>query len=301
MDYLDFALKIGEAESVEPELLFPEDFPDFDENEEIVNPEEAQDAGFFDRHSWNLRVPYFMAYPAEGENRTDIGVVICPGGGYQCLAYDKEGTDIARFLNSCGISAFVVNYRMPKPEDGDNQKYGPLRDAQRALRLVRSRAEQYGVDPAKVGIMGFSAGAHVAVTASTLFKDVDEKNPALSGISARPDFSILIYPVISLKPEFGHAGSREALLGLQAGEDVLNYFSGELQVTPETPPAILIQTNDDVVPVENSLMYYKAMRKAGVPVTMHLFAAGGHGYGMRSPVSPLNHWPELVRDWLLSL
>ena len=300
MDYFAFAQKIGEADQ-ETELLFPDEFDDFDDEAVIDNPEEASDAGFYDRHIGGLRVPTFTAYPVADDGVPRPGVVICPGGGYQILASDKEGHEIARFFNSFGVAAFVVNYRMPRAEDGDQRPFGPLRDAQRALRLVRSRAEQYGVNPEKVGIMGFSAGAHLAATASTLFRDSAETNPDMATYSCRPDFTILVYPVITMQGPVTNAGSRNALLGTDPDERLKDYFSAERQVSPETPPAILIQTNDDVVPVENSLSYYQALRAAGVPVSLHIYPSGGHGYGMRSPVKPLNSWPEAVRNWLESL
>jgi acetyl esterase/lipase len=230
-------------------------------------------------------------------------VIICPGGGYNILAYDWEGTDIARWLNSRGIAAFVLKYRLPGSKSNIEPYKSPLLDAQRAMRLVRSNAEQWNVDPGKIGIMGFSAGGHLASTLSTHF---DEGNPSdpdpVERVSCRPDFSILIYPVISFTGDFTHAGSRRALLGEEPGQELVNNFSNELQVTKETPPAILIHAGDDTgVPVENSMVYYQALRAHQVSSELHIYPYGGHGFSLAIGKGHLSTWTDRVIDWIRSL
>ncbi len=253
-----------------------------------VPPEHVQDrpAGG-DRHVRNVHVPTITAYlPESKEGASRPAVVVCPGGGYGVLAYDKEGHDIARWFAQSGVVGVVLKYRLPRP---DGHVYGheaPLADARRALALVRQEAEHWRVDPARVGIMGFSAGGHLAASAS-----VELKNGG-------PDFSVLVYPVVSLLPGIGHDGSRKNLLGADPSPALVQRFSSELHVTENTPPAFLVHTSDDPVRVENSLFYYSALRAAKVPAELHVFARGGHGYGMRQPDLPVGRWPELLLTWL---
>ncbi len=298
-----YATSIGTQDPAE-EWLFPEGLSGYDSaiapGVQVSNPESAEQAGYLDRHLANVRRPSLFAYPASPDKRNGAAVLICPGGGYQILAFDKEGTDLARFFNSFGVSAFVLKYHL----SWDGTKRGafpeaPLRAAQRALRLIRSRAAQYGIRSDKIGIMGFSAGGHLAATASTLYADQQEAGKELSGISARPDFSILIYPVITFLNKTAHVGSCVNLLGEQASEQLKRKFSPEVQVTSETPPAFLVQAADDAVPVENSLLYFAALKAAGVPAEMHIYPEGGHGYGMRQRGMIIDSWPDRLKDWLL--
>ena len=226
---------------------------------------------------------------------TGSAIVVCPGGSYQHLAMEKEGSDVAKWLNSVGVSAFVLQYRL-----GPRYHHPiELHDAQRALRIVRSRAAQYGFDANKIGIMGFSAGGHLASTAGTHF-DAGESNApdAIDRVSSRPDFLVLCYPVISFT-SFAHAGSRRSLLGDNPDPKLVENLSNELQVTKDTPPTFLFHTTtDNTVPVENSVMFYSALRKAGVPAELHIYERGPHGVGL-APADPvLSTWPARLADWL---
>ncbi len=300
-----YAVPLGTPDPVE-EWLFPEGVSGYDAatdtGVQISNPEPAEQAGYLDRHLANVRCPSLFAYPASPDKRNGAAVLICPGGGYQILAFDKEGTDLARFFNSFGVSAFVLKYHLSwKGEQRGAFPEAPLRDAQRALRLIRSRTAQYGIRPDRIGIMGFSAGGHLAASASTLYADQQEPRPELACISARPDFSILIYPVVTFLDPAAHVGSCRNLLGEHASEQLKRKFSPEVQVTSETPPAFLVQAADDAVPVENSLRYFAALKAVGVPAEMHIYPEGGHGYGMRQRGMTIDSWPDRLREWLLKL
>jgi len=297
-----FSLPIGAHKDVKTELLFPELNKDYDDSGVVVaNSEPGDDEGYYDRHVSELRVPTLACFPASPKNNCGGGVLVCPGGGYVCLAQDKEGYDIARYLNSIGFSAFVLNYRLPCAEDGKDRAWGPLRDAQRAIRLIRKRAKEFGLKPDLLGIMGFSAGAHLAATASTLYENNAEKVASLAKISAKPSFTVLIYPVLPMVECFeSHEICRNALLGKRPSQKMKELFSPNLQVNAQTPPAFLAQCNDDPVHVENSLLYYHALRQANVPVEMHLYAEGSHGQGMRQKGIPYDFWPETLRNWLVS-
>lgn len=224
------------------------------------------------------------------------GIVICPGGSYRALAMNHEGRQVANWLNSLGIAAFVLKYRL-------GPKYHhpvELSDAQRAIRVVRANAAEYGVSPGRVGIMGFSAGGHLASTVGTHF---DAGNPSdadpIQRASSRPDFLVLGYPVISLTTQYTHKGSLQNLLGENPDAKLAESLSSELQVTAQTPPTFLFHTTEDkTVPVENSVLFYLALRKAGVAAEMHIFEKGPHGVGLdiRDPV--LGKWPELLANWL---
>jgi len=248
----------------------------------------------------NVQKPDIAVFLSSKRNATGEAVVICPGGGYGILAYDWEGSDIARWLNSRGIAAFVLKYRLPRSSSNLVPHLSPLMDAQRAMRLLRHQAEVWNVDPGKVGIMGFSAGGHLASSLSTHFDKGDPGNPdPVERQSCRPDFSILIYPVISFTAEYTHTGSRTALLGGEPDEDLVRYYSSELQVTADTPPAILVHSGDDRgVPVENSIAYYRALREKGIPAEMHIYPYGGHGYSLAIGKGHLATWPSRVADWI---
>ncbi|MFZ5939396.1 MAG: alpha/beta hydrolase [Bacteroidota bacterium] len=246
-------------------------------------------------------IPEISVYLPAVPHRTGEAVVICPGGGYRVLAWDWEGEDLAKFWNSKGLAAIVLKYRLPSSESQINPSLVPLLDAQRAMRLARYHAADWGIDPDRIGIMGFSAGGHLASTLSTQY---DSGNPAdpdpVERMSCRPGFSMLIYPVISMTEKFQHSGSREALVGNDNG--LAKKFSSELQVTPDTPPAFLLHASDDqVVPVENSLAYYQALIRNGVAAEMHIYPEGGHGFALAIGKGHLAGWPELCHQWLRSL
>jgi len=223
-------------------------------------------------------------------------IVICPGGSYSHLAMAHEGKEVARRLNEMGIAAFVLKYRLPSDETMIDRSIGPLQDAQRAIQLVRQHAAGWGVDLHRVGIMGFSAGGHLASTAGTHFTPslIDNKD----NISLRPDFMILGYPVISFSDSIGHRGSRENLLGKNAAPAKILGYSNELQVTPNTPPTFLVHAGDDkVVVIANSLRFYEALQHNGVPSELHVYPHGGHGFGLHNPTTK-DDWMDRLQNWM---
>ena len=226
-------------------------------------------------------------------------VVICPGGGYWVKSIVKEGYAVAREFNKWGVAAFVLNYRIPNDSSMIDKKIGPLQDAQRAIQLVRMHTKEWNVNTDKVGIMGFSAGGHLASTASTHFNHSYIENN--SNINLRPDFSILIYPVISFQDSIGHIGSRDQLIGQNPDPQLRDSFSNELQVTAQTPPTFLVQaTDDDGVPVMNSVVYYEHLLQFKIPAEMHIYKSGGHGFGMHNPTTK-DEWMESCKNWLQSM
>lgn len=249
--------------------------------------------------SWMQSVtnPRLDMYPAATEKATGTAVIICPGGGYAGMAIGHEGKQIALWLNSLGITAFVLKYRLPDNSIMTDKSIGPMQDGQQAIRLVRSHAKEWGIDSKKIGIMGFSAGGHLASTLSTHF---NEKVYNLADmISSRPDFSLLIYPVISMREDITHMGSRINLLGKNPSLEQVKHFSNELQVTGETPPAFLAHSMDDgAVPVENSMEYALALKKYKIPCELHIYEKGGHGYGLGKSGSTESEWSEACRKWL---
>ena len=224
------------------------------------------------------------------------GIVVAPGGGYGALAMDHEGRQVASLFNAMGITAFILKYRLGPRYHHPIQ----LGDAQRALRMGRARAEEYGIAADRVGMMGFSAGGHLTATAGTHFDSgKPESTDPVERASSRPDFLILCYPVISFDPEIAHMGSRRNLLGDQPDPKLVESLSNELQVTPQTPPTFLFHTTADAgVPVENSIRFYLALRKAKVPAEMHLFENGPHGVGLALGDPALGTWPTLLINWL---
>ena len=229
-----------------------------------------------------------------------MSVIICPGGGYAILAANHEGVDVARALTELGITAFVLKYRLPSDRTCVDRSLAPLQDAQQAIRLVRKNAVKWGLKADKIGIMGFSAGGHLAATATTHF--VSKADPSVSDtISVRPDFSVLIYPVVSMQDDITHTGSRNNLIGEKPTAEQAQLFSNELQVTAQTPPTFLAHASDDAtVPVENSIRFYQACIKNKVPVEMHIYAKGGHGFGMNNLTTD-DKWFDRLANWLKKL
>ena len=273
--------------------LFPEGIPCESENK--MNVEDDPRIG---RKISRVQRPELTVYLPEEGNGT--GVIICPGGGYTILAWDWEGTKMAEWFNSFGVAAFVLQYRLPFWESEDCRDQVALMDAQRAMRLVRSKAGKWNLDPERIGVMGFSAGGHLASTLSTHYDtgDLNAENP-IEQLSCRPDFSILMYPVITMDPAYAHMGSRKNLIGKRPPEKKQSYYSNEAQVTKDTPPAILIHANDDqgVVP-ENSIKYYLALREHGVPAALHIFETGGHGFSMAEGLGAVAMWPDACKAWM---
>lgn len=241
--------------------------------------------------------PVLDMYLAPAEKANGTAVIICPGGGYSALAIDHEGAQLAKWFNSFGVAAFVLKYRLPDNSIMVNKAVGPLQDVQRAIRIVRRHAKESGINPNRIGIMGFSAGGHLASTLSTHFNE--KVYEVEDSTSARPDFSLLIYPVISMDSSITHWGSRINLLGRNPSPELVKHFSNELQVTGETPPAFLVHSIDDnVVPVQNSINYMLALRRFKIPCELHLYESGGHGYGMGKTTDTESTWPGACRKWL---
>lgn len=243
----------------------------------------------------NVSEAEMYVYLPEKEKNTGAAVVICPGGGYRIEAMDHEGYDIAEFLKEKGVAGIVLKYRLP---------YGhhevPSSDARQAMRIVRQNAKEWGIDPNKIGIAGSSAGGHLASTAGTVF-DTGKKESTcpIEQVSCRPDFMLLLYPVISFDEDFGHMGSRDNLMGKSHDKKLVRKYSNELNVSAETPPAFLILADDDkAVPPRNSIEFYSALKKHGVPAEIHIFQQGGHGFGITKKNLPSDQWPEMFYAWL---
>jgi acetyl esterase/lipase len=266
------------AEPARVELLWPDGAPG------AVGSEEA------DRPTLSIYLP-------ERSQATATGVVVCPGGGYRTLAMDHEGDQVARWLSSLGVAAFVLKYRL-----GPRYRHpAPLQDVQRAIRSVRYRAEELRVSPQRIGVWGFSAGGHLAATAATHF-DAGNALAAdpVERLSCRPDFVILAYPVISFSTEYAHKGSRDFLLGPDPNPELVESLSLEKRVTAATPPTFLFHTTEDrAVPPENSVLFYLALRKAGVPAELHIYERGRHGVGLAPDDPVLSTWASRLKDWLV--
>jgi acetyl esterase/lipase len=247
-----------------------------------------------------VQSPEIAVFLPSKKNATRQAVIICPGGGYAYLAYDWEGTDVAKLLNSKGITAIVLKYRLPNSKSNITPNLSPLMDAKRAMRIVRANADKWGIQKNNIGIMGFSAGGHLASTLATHFDEGDaNSNDSIEQQSSRPDFAVLVYPVITMNKAFTHMGSRTNLLGNNPDSSLVALYSNELQVTKQTPPGFLIHATDDkTVPVENSLRFYEAVKNNGVPVEMHIFPHGGHGFSLAIGKGELESWTDLLITWL---
>jgi len=255
---------LAAAQTPKTELLWPEGAPGAVGTEEVDKPSLTQ---------------YIAANP------NGAAVLVCPGGGYGALAMDHEGKQVAEWFNSFGVSAFILKYRLGP------RYHNPamLDDARRAMRMIRTRAAELKVDPAKIGVMGFSAGGHLASSLSTHFKDGE-----------RPDFAVLVYPVISFTTRYTHSGSMRNLLGPNPDPALVWDFSNELKVTAQTPPTFLFHTNGDTgVPPENSVLYYMALRTSGVPAELHIYQNGPHVVGLAPKDPVLSTWPARLKDWMM--
>lgn len=236
----------------------------------------------------------YVYLPKQGIN-TGAALVICPGGGYGMEAMDHEGYDMAEWLAERGIAGIVLKYRLPY---GHHQI--PLGDAQRTIRLVRQKAAEWGINPNRIGIAGSSAGGHLASTAGTRFDmGKPQSTDPVESMSCRPDFMLLLYPVITFSEEFGHMGSRANLIGTGNKWELVERYSNELQVSAQTPPTFLVLADDDTtVPPRNSIEFYMALKKYKIPAEMHIFSKGGHGFGMNRINQPVDQWPNLFAQWL---
>lgn len=274
--------------AAEPKVvdLWPEGVPDLKPD---AGPEKNDGAGRFT----NIHHPTLTIFAPEHPNGTAI--IYAPGGGYIRVAGGVNGGEIARWMNSLGVTVFMLKYR--------NVEYGhpaPLRDALRAVRLVRSRAAEFGVKPERIGMLGGSAGGHLAASAGTLFDAHEGRTGAeLDKVSGRPDFLILIFPVITMQEPYGHGTSVHALIGEKPTAELRHHLSVDEQVTKDTPPTFLVHsTADTTVPVENSLLFFTAMRRAKAPIEMHLYPKGPHGSGMDPKLGPTSEWPRLCESWM---
>jgi acetyl esterase/lipase len=276
----DFTLKV-----------WPDGAPD---SNGITEPEQTIEG----KRVMNVSMAELFVYLPEKTKNSGAAIVICPGGGYIRQAMDHEGYEMAQWLAERGVAGIVLKYRLPNKHHAI-----PSGDARRAVRTVRMKAKEWGIDPGKIGIAGSSAGGHLAATAGTRF---DTGNPAspdpVERWSCRPDFMLLLYPVITMKEEFTHLGSRNNLIGEGNDLALIRQYSNELHVTGDTPPVFLVLADDDkaVIP-RNSIEFYTALKSHNIPAEMHIFARGGHGFGMRKNNIPADNWPGLFLDWLKSL
>lgn len=243
-----------------------------------------------------VSVPSLTVYLPDKAIANGTAVVICPGGGYSGIAMEYEGTEVAKWLNSLGVAGIVLKYRLPSDEIMKDKSNGPLQDVQETMRLVRRNSKAWGFNPSRIGVIGFSAGGHLASSVSTHY-NVKVYNS--DSTSARPDFSILIYPVISMREGITHMGSRENLLGTNPEEKLISWFSNDEQVTHDTPPAILIQSLDDNdVPIQNSIRYLLALQKNNVKGELHIYETGGHGYSISKATGTCVSWTKVCEIWL---
>ncbi|MDL2281883.1 alpha/beta hydrolase [Parabacteroides sp. OttesenSCG-928-G06] len=262
-------------------LLFPDGAPgEASKMVERADNEGGMTGGMPVLRITNVSEPTITIYPAPEEISNGSAMLVCPGGGYNILAYDLEGDEICEWLNDLGITAILLKYRVPRRE-GREKHAAPLQDAQRALGYIRAHAKEYNIDPNAIGVMGFSAGAHLSVMLSNTPERTYPELDAADKVSCRPDFCLLVYPAYLSGEKFG--------------------LSPEINVTSNTPPTMIIQTEDDKSYIDSSLFYYYALKEAGVPAWMHLYSEGGHGYGMRSTGVAVNTWPGRVEDWFVEL
>ncbi len=286
-------LSISAMLSAQDVLLYPDGIP----NSKPAPNTETDVVGKNGRLSINrVSIPTLSIYLPDAAKANGTAVIVCPGGGYTHLAASHEGIDVAKVLNEWGITAFVLKYRLPNDSNNIDKSIAPLQDAQRAIQLVRQHAAEWHVNPAQIGIMGFSAGGHLASSAGTHFTKALIDNPG--NTSLRPDFMVLLYPVISFTDSLAHGGSRDALIGKMPTAEKIKYYSNELQVTAQTPPAFLVHAKDDgTVKVQNSIAFYEALQKNKVPAEIHLFDKGGHGFGMDNPTTT-DKWMDWLKIWM---
>ena len=293
-----FLFQMTQAQDITLPLWPAEKIPNYQKTDEVEKVENTD----IIRIS-KVQSPDIAVYLPARTNSTGQAVIICPGGGYTYISYDWEGTDIAKLLNAKGITAIVLKYRLPDAKSNIIRQLSPLLDAKRAMRIVRANADKWRIKKNNIGIMGFSAGGHLAATLATHFDNGDKNSKdSIEQQSSRPDFAVLVYPVITMNKSFTHMGSRENLLGSNPDSSLVNFYSNELQVTKDTPPTFLLHTTDDeTVPVENSLVFYEALKKHNVSAEMHIFPHGGHGFALALRQGPLEIWPELLVSWMRSL
>lgn len=274
--------------------LYPEKIPNSKSTEDKEKWEERDGMTIVSEISRPTLTPFLLSK----EKANGTAVIIFPGGGYWVNAIRHEGTEVAKKFNEMGVTAIVLKYRIPNDATMENKEIGPLQDAQRAIQLVRERAKEWNLNPNQIGIMGFSAGGHLASTAGTHFNFEQISNPLKT--SLRPDFMILIYPVISFQTEVGHLGSRDALIGKSPSKEKIDFYSNELQVTATTPPTFLVHASDDgAVRSENSILFYQALIKNKVNAELHIYQNGGHGFGLNNKTT-VDVWVDRLGNWMKS-
>ena len=248
----------------------------------------------------HISKPEISVYLPSKRNANGQAVLIIPGGGYEVVVHEWEGSDVAKWLNSYGITAIVLKYRLPHAKSNIERSKSPLLDAGRAMRIIRANADEWGIDKNNIGVMGFSAGGHIASTLGTHFNDsVLEVTDDIDLLSARPDFMVLIYPVISMSADFTHEGSRFFFLGENPDKELMDYYSNEKHVTEDTPSTFMVlSSDDDAVPVENSIEFYKALLEKNVDAEMHIFKNGEHGFSLANGQGNLESWKTLCLNWL---
>ncbi len=247
--------------------------------------------------------PNISVYLPAKSNMTGQAVLVIPGGGYGAVVYKWEGTDIAKWLNANGIAGIVLKYRLPHAKSNIVRDKSPLLDASRAMKLIRANAEKWNIDKNNIGVMGFSAGGHLASTLGTHYnRDGNEGIDEIDSISSRPDFMILMYPVITMDESFTHMGSRKNLLGENPSQELIDYYSNEKQITENTPTTFLVHSSDDeVVHVKNSIQFYTALQENGVKVEMHIYEHGKHGFALANDKGYLESWKSICIDWMKHL
>lgn len=246
----------------------------------------------------NISVPTLSIFPAPKQLANGTAIIVFPGGGYRINALSHEGIDVAKKLNELGITAFVVKYRIPNDATMEKRELGPLQDAQQAIKLVREHAAEWQVNPDRIGIMGFSAGGHLASTLGTHYSTSIVDNEKQTRL--RPDFMVLVYPVISFTDSVTHMGSRDQLIGKNPSAQKVKYFSNELQITADTPPAFLVHAGDDkAVSVKNSFLFYERLIHYNIPAELHIYEKGGHGFGMENATTT-DRWMDRLASWLRS-
>ncbi len=289
-----FIISGGYCKAQQEMALYPGKIP----NSKIAKNEESSAPNAeVDSLTFKVSVPTLTVFlPAKG-TANGTSVIICPGGGYHVLLTKREGTDVARAFVKLGVTAFVLKYRLPSDVTMQEKSIGPLQDAQQAIKIVRQNSKKWGIDSAKIGIMGFSAGGHLASSAGTHFNDVKIEN--YENVSVRPDFMLLINPVVSFTNKIGHTGSRDNLLGASPLQDKIDFFSGELNISAQTPPAFLVHAGpDQVVPVSNSLEFYQALKIRNIPAGLHIYAKGEHGF-LTAP--SFEEWFGRCAFWMKSM
>ncbi len=289
-----FSKQVASAQEIIP--LYPDAIPN---SKPSTLAEKTERAGNGHLITSNVTQPTLTVILPPANKANGTAVIICPGGGYFILAAEHEGTDVAKKFTEWGVTAFVLKYRLPSAETMDDPTIGPLQDAQRAIQYIRENAKIWQIEPKQIGIMGFSAGGHLAASAAVHFDQAFIPNPLKT--SLRPDFVVLAYPVISFSEEIGHKGSREKLLGKEADPAKVKYFSLETQVTKKTPPVFLMHAKDDKgVKVDNTLQFAEALEKAKVKHDTYLYEKGGHGFGLKNPTSDVD-WMKYVKEWMFGM